>query len=369
MSRSLKRVIAGLVLALACTAAVAQSMAFINPGKSDEAYWLTAAQGMQTAASSLGIDFEVHYAQREHLKTLEIAREIVARPKERRPEYVVITNDYAVAGELLKILDGAGIKTFLAYSSIPQDQRGEIGAPRGKYKGWLGSLEPKAEDAGYLTAKALIAQGRKAKAIAPDGKLHLIAIAGDRSTPSSINRNRGMRRAVEESRDVVLDQEVYAAWTREKATEQSEWLFQRHPHARLVWAGNDLMAFGAMQSWEKRGGKPGRDAWFSGVNTSTEALEAVKSGRLTSLAGGHFITGAWSLVMLYDYHHGRDFSGEGLELERAMFTEFTPVLADRYIERFGRGFSGVDFRRFSKKLNPKLKTYNFSFAQFLEPKR
>ena len=369
MSRSLKRVIAGLALAFACTAATAQSIAFINPGKSDEIYWLTAAQGMQAVASSLGINFEVHYAQREHLKTLEIAREIVARPKEKRPEYVVITNDYAVAGELLKILDGAGIKTFLAYSSIPQDQRGDIGAPRGKYQGWLGSLEPKAEDAGYLTAKALIAQGRKAKAIAPDGKLHLIAIAGDRSTPSSINRNRGMRRAVDESADVVLDQEVFAAWTREKATEQSEWLFQRHPHARLVWAGNDLMAFGAMQSWEKRGGKPGRDAWFSGVNTSTEALEAIKSGRLTSLAGGHFITGAWSLVMLYDYHHGRDFKDEGLELERSMFTEFTPVLADRYIERFGRGFSGVDFRRFSKTLNPKLKTYNFSFAQFLEPKR
>lgn len=366
---SLARLAAGLILLGAAFAAAAQSVAFINPGKSDEIYWLTASQAMQNAASSLGIPFEVHYAQREHLKTLEIAREIAARPKEKRPDYVVITHDYAVAVELLKILDGAGIKTFLAYSTIPHDQRGDIGAPREKYKGWLGSLEPKAEDAGYLTARSLIAQGRKMKAAAPDGKIHLLAIAGDRSTPSSINRNRGMRRAVEESRDVVLDQEIYAAWTREKAAEQSEWLFQRHPHARLVWAGNDLMAFGAMQSWEKRGGKPGRDAWFSGVNTSTEAMEAIKSGRLTSLAGGHFIAGAWSIVMLYDYHQGRDFRQEGLEMERSMFIDFTPVLADRYLERFGRGFSGVDFRRFSKALNPKLKTYNFSFAQFLEQKR
>jgi hypothetical protein len=67
-----------------------------------------------------------------------------------------------------------------------------------------------------------------------------------------------MRRAVNEAGDVVLDQEVYGAWNREKAAEQSEWLFQRHPQARLVWAGNDLMAFGAMQVWEKRGGKPGK---------------------------------------------------------------------------------------------------------------
>jgi len=344
----------------------AQSVAFINPGKSDEIYWVTATQGMQAVAKSLGMTFEVQYAQREHLKTLEIAREMVARPAGRRPEYIVITNDYAVAGELLKIIDGAGVKSFLAYSSIPLDQRAEIGAPRTKYKGWLGSLEPQAEDAGYLTARALIERGKKEKAFGPDGKLHMLAIAGDRSTPSSINRNQGMRRAVTEDSMVVLEQEVYAAWTREKAAEQAEWLYQRYPHVKLVWAGNDLMAFGAMAVWEKRGGKPGVDAWFSGVNTSTEALEAIKSGRLTSLAGGHFITGAWALVMIYDHHHGRDFADEGLELQRPMFAEFTPPLADRYIERFSGGFDGVNFSRYSKAKNPQLKRYDFGFAQLLE---
>ena len=196
----------------------------------------------------------------------------------------------------------------------------------------------------------------------------MLAIAGDRSTPSSIKRNQGMRRAIAENPRVVLDQEVYAAWTREKAHEQADWLYQRYPHAKLIWAGNDLMAFGAMAAWEKRGGKPGADAWFSGINTSTEALEAIKSGRLTSLAGGHFITGAWTLVMIYDYHHGRDFADEGFELERPMFAEFTPPLADRYIQRFSNGFDSIDFSRYSKVKNPQLKRYNFGFAQLLEAK-
>ena len=346
----------------------AQSVAFINPGKSDEIYWVTATQGMQAVAKSLGIIFEVQYAQREPLKTLEIAREMVARPTVKRPEYIVITNDYAVAGELLKIIEGAGVKSFLAFSSIPIEQRSDIGAPRTKYKGWLGSLEPQAEDAGYLTARTLIERGKKENAVGPDGNLHMLAIAGDRSTPSSINRNQGMRRAVNEHPTVVLEQEVYAAWTREKAAEQAEWLYQRYPHAKLVWSGNDLMAFGAMTAWEKRGGKPGMDAWFSGINTSTEALEAIKSGRLTSLAGGHFITGAWALVMIYDYHRGRDFVDEGLELQRPMFAEFTPQLADRYIQRFSGGFQDVDFSRYSKVKNPQLRRYDFGFAQLLEAK-
>lgn len=354
---------------LFASATDAQSVAFINPGKSDEIYWVTASQSMRAAAESLGMQFEVRYAEREHLRTLEIAREMVSRPPHERPEYIVITNDYGVAGELLRIIDGAGVRTFLAYSSIPADQRGSMGAPRTVFRGWLGSLEPRAEDAGYLTAKALIARGLKAKAHGPDGKLHLIAIAGDKSTPSSIKRNEGMRRAVAEHRQVVLEQEVYAAWSREKAAEQSEWLYRRYPNANLVWAGNDLMAFGAMQSWENRGGKPGIDAWFSGINTSTEALESIRNGRMAALAGGHFITGAWALVMIYDYHHGRDFKSEGLELERSMFAQFDRRLAERYLARFGDGFSGVDFRRYSKAYNPKVRRYEFGFAQLLAERR
>ena len=48
--------------------------------------------------------------------------------------------------------------------------------------------------------------------------------------------------------------------------------------------------------------------------------------------------------MIYDTHHGRQFADGGLELQQLMFAEFTPQLADRYIERFGNGFERVDFR-------------------------
>jgi ABC-type sugar transport system substrate-binding protein len=321
---------------------------------------------MDRAARSLGATFEVIYAERIHPRTLDIAREIAARPRDRRPDYVIVTNDYDTGPELLRILDGAGIKTFLAYSSLSASEREDLGGPRSRYKGWLGSLEPHAEDAGYLTAMELIAAGRKAGARAKDGKLHMIAIAGDRTTPSSIRRNEGMSRAVADAGDVVLDQVVYAAWARDKSAEQSEWLFERHKDARMVWAGNDLMAFGAMQSWEKRGGAPGSDAWFSGVNTSREAMDAVRSGRLAALAGGHFITGAWVVVMLYDHAHGRDFADEGLELDRPMFALFDAASAERYLELFGDGdFERIDFRRYSKALNAKLKRYDFDFAQLL----
>lgn len=343
---------------------LAQSIVFINPGRSTEGYWVTSTRAMEAAASSLGMKLETRYAERDHLRTIEIARQVAALPAGSRPDFVIITNDNGTGPEMLKVLDAARIKVFLAYSSIPHADRSGFGGPRERYKGWLGSLEPHAEDAGYLTAKALIAQARKANVKGPDGKLHLIALAGDRTTPSSLRRNEGMQKAVLEAGDVVLDQMVFAAWSRDKAAEQGEWLFQRFPSARLVWAGNDLMAFGAMQALEKLGRQPGKDAWFSGVNTSKEAMEAVKSGRLAALAGGHYVAGAWAVVMLYDYAHGRDFADEGLELDRPMFTLFDPALAERYLA-FGEDFGKVDFRRHSKVLNKSLKRYNFEFGQLL----
>lgn len=343
------------------------SVVFINPGKSDEAYWVTAARAMEASARSLDMQLEVMYAERDHPRQVVFAQQLAQRPKAQRPDYVIMSNDYGVGNELVRILDGAGIKTFFAFSSIDDPkEREQTGGPRERFKGWLGSLEPRAEEAGYLTARALIERGRKDGARSSDGKLHLIALAGDRSTPSSILRTAGMHRAVAEVPDVVLDQEVFASWNRDKAAEQSTWLFERYPSARLVWAGNDLMAFGAMQSWEKRGGKPGHDAWFSGINTSSEAMQAVQTGRLAALAGGHFIAGAWALVLLYDYHHGRDFLSEGLQMKQSMFMLFAPHEAARFQSRFGDlKFDQVNFRRFSKVLNPNLKRYDFNFRQLM----
>src|SRR5262249_20959872 len=75
----------GLSVVLYGSVARAQSVAFINPGKSDAVYWVPAPQAMRAAARSLGMTFEARYAQREPLKTLEIAREMVARPAGKRP--------------------------------------------------------------------------------------------------------------------------------------------------------------------------------------------------------------------------------------------------------------------------------------------
>ena len=353
-------------LAASSVPAAALTVAFINPGKSDEVFWFTASQAMQSAGNSLGMKYEVFFAERDHLRLLEIAKMLAARPVAQRPEYVVVVNEKRMGGPMLKIVTDAGMKVFFAFSTIFPEDRAELGAPREKFKGWIGSLLPQAEDAGYQTARALIARGLREKRLGEDGKVHLLAIAGDRSTESSVLRNKGMERAVQENASVVLDQVVFGDWRRDLGEEKARELYGRYPRTQLIWAGNDLMAFGAMKALEVSGGVPGKDKLFSGVNTSTEAMQAVIDGRMEALSGGHFMCGAWALVLINDYANGRDFANEGLELVHPMFSLFDPPLARIYLERFRDGVPKLDFRAQSKYYNPKLKNYDFSFANLLK---
>lgn len=367
----LRRYVAGLCAAVAWSVvpgmAWSQSVVFINPGKSDEAYWVAASNAMQKAANSLGMQLQVMYGERNRLEPIAIAQSVAQRKPADRPDYVIFSNDYGVAPSVLRTLEDTGIKVFMAFSGPHSDLREQTGKPRERFTSWLGSLEPNAEDAGYLTAKALIQAGlQKPEFKDAQGKLQMLAIAGDRSTTSSIARNRGMHKAVREAgKQVDLLQEVYGEWRRDKAQAQAEVLYQRYPQARLIWSGNDLMAFGAMQSWKTRGGTPGKDAFFSGVNTSVEAFEQLRGGQLTALAGGHFLAGAWAMVLLYDYHHGVDFISEGLELHRPMFTLFEARSSSQFERRFNAASGALDFRRFSKHLNPKVRVYDFDVQKLL----
>ena len=344
--------------------ALAVSVVFISPGHADEVYWRTVSRAMHDAAASLGLTLEVLYAGRDHTRGLSLVNEVVART--RHPDYLIVTNDYGSAPAMLRAIEPAAIPTLLAFSGVHGEERALTGAPRERFPFWLGSIEPRADDAGYLTARRLLAAARTHGGLAgPDGRLHLLAVAGDRSTPSSIARTRGLQRAVAESPVAVLDQVVHADWNRDKAAEQARWLYARHPHARLVWAGNDEMAFGAIGAWRERGGRPGTDALFSGINSSDEALQAIRSGELAALAGGHFMTGALALVLVHDHARGRDFRDQGLELEFPLFVLFDPGLARRFERLFGPDAPRIDYRRHSRALNPRLKNYNFDFARML----
>lgn len=344
------------------------TVTFINPGKHDEPYWVDAANGMKAAARSLDIELEILFAERDPLRQIQLTREVAARAPQSRPDYLLLSVEKGTFGEQMSVAVDAGIQVFLAYNGLLPVERARFGGPRQQFGELLGSLIPVAESAGELTAMALLDEARRRGLRAADGKIHMIAISGDRSTDSSIRRNRGMQAVVDANDDLVLHQIVHADWRRDIGQLKATQLLARYPEVSLIWCGNDLIAFGAIEAVQARQQRPGTDVLVSGVNTSEEAMKRLIAGELTALAGGHFMAGAWSLVMLYDYHHGVDFAdSEGLELQRPMFSLFTPALAQRYLERFAEPVPHINFSRYSKHRNPELDRYRFDFGQLLEP--
>lgn len=356
-----------LVLALLLPqGALAQRLAFINPGHPHEDFWVTAGQVMQAAARALELPLEQHFAGRDPERALALARALAQRPASQRPDYVILVNEKGLLVPAAKLLGEAGIASLAAFSGLLPQER-ETWAPRRGLPLLLGTLEPRAEDAGYQTARALISEGLRRRMQGPDGRLHLLAIAGDRSTPVSIQRTLGMRRALAEFPQVQLDQVVFADWKRDEAGELMARQLARGATPQLVWAGSDQMALGAMAVARRSGHHPGQDLLFSAINTSDEALRARQNGDLTALSGGHFLLGALAVVMLYDHHRGRDFNDLGLELELPMFTALDVAQARALLRHGRRRLEQMDYRSLSRHLRPGLKDYRLDLQTLLRP--
>ena len=94
------------VLLGAVSSAWAVSAIFVNPGRTDEVFWVAAARAMSVAADQLGIRFDVRYAERDPVQALRLVRDVASQPPAERPDYLLITNDNGTAPEMLKTLDG-----------------------------------------------------------------------------------------------------------------------------------------------------------------------------------------------------------------------------------------------------------------------
>lgn len=341
-----------LSLPLAASAQAA-SVVFLNPGHADENFWVSYARLMQAAADELGMSLRVQYSERRADLALAQARAVLTGPQ--RPDYLVLVNEQYVAPEVIRLSRGSGVKLFLVNNGLTQAQQSSIAAQPEKYGQVLGTLVSNDEQAGYRML-------REMAALLPpsDEPVDLVAFAGVKTTPASQLREQGMRRALADHPQIRLRQVVYGGWSRERAYEQAQLLFQRYPHTQLVWSASDEMAFGAMRAFEETGRKPGVDAVFSAVNSSPEALRARIDGRLGVLMGGHFTVGGWAMVMLHDDALGLAINRDGQpEHSLPVLQSVDQAKARRWLKLVRDPDHGIDFQRYSAQGRPADYRYPF----------
>ncbi|MDD1958928.1 MAG: ABC transporter substrate-binding protein [Pseudomonas capeferrum] len=350
----LKALCQSLCLSLPLAAnAQAASVVFLNPGLSSETFWVGYSRFMQAAADDLGLTLRVEYSERSAERALNQARALLKGPQ--RPDYLVLVNEQYVAPEIIRLSQGTGVKLFLVNNGLTASQAQSIEAQPEKYAQVLGTLITNDEQAGYQMLHEMVAL------LPPSNEpVDLVAFAGVKTTPASQLREAGMRRALADFPQVRLRQVVYGGWNRQRAFEQAQLLLQRYPGTRLVWSANDEMAFGAMQAFEAAGRMPGRDAVFSAVNSSPQALRARIDGRLGVLMGGHFTLGGWAMVMLNDDAQGLPINRGGRrEHSVPVLQSIDPNKARRWLKLLERDDYGIDFRHYSAEGRPSDFQYPF----------
>jgi ABC-type sugar transport system substrate-binding protein len=352
-----------LAAALAGTALPAWSanirVGFINPTGPPE-FWRLVSATMRAAAVELGIDIDERHTERSFEKAIAHARDFVSqRP---RPDYLIATNDVGAGGEIIKLADAAGVPLILLNNDLDEKQWADYGEPRTKYRHWLGSIVPDHEGGGYGIAEAILIEAVRIKKNRP---LKLLALAGEVDTPASNGRIRGLNRAIGvmgklfgpgsvelvEVRNLDWSEKSAAAWTRE--------FLQKGPRIDALWAANDPMALGAITALREAGYQPGVDVVVGGLNWSQSGVDRVLKGEMVVTHGGHFLLGAWAMVILRDYHDGRDFAEEDVRLQFPMGA-FDLSVARRFPEIGKVDWRTVDFTRFSKIRNPAVMRYKFT---------
>lgn len=338
-------------------AARAESVLFLNPGTTQEAFWVSYSQFMQAAARDLGVDLQILYSQRQPEFTLAQARVALRGPN--RPDYLVFVNEQYVAPQILRMAEGSGVKLFMVNAVLTADQQALVGERPDR----IGSLVPNDEEGGYLMMKELI---RLHPPVARGESIEVLAFSGLKITPSAQLRERGMQRALAEHPQVRLRQLVYGEWTQQRAYEQARQLVGRYSNVSLVWSANDEMAFGAMRAFAEVGKVAGKDVLFSAVNTSPEALRAVVDGRLSALVGGHFTLGGWALVELHDYEQGVDLDLHGGRDRQLPLLQLIDKRQARQILAMGASPDyGVSFRKLSAKGRPASYRYPFNLQTLM----
>jgi ABC-type sugar transport system substrate-binding protein len=332
---------------------------FINPTGPPE-FWRLVSATMRAAGAELGISIEERQTERSFDKAIAVARDFLSqRPL---PDYLIATNDVGVGGEIVKLSSAAGVPLILLNNDLDEKQAAEYGEPRTKYRHWLGSIVPDHEGAGHGIAQAILIEAVRIKKNRP---LRLLALAGETDTPASTLRLRGMERAIGVMRNLLGPDSVelvdirHLDWTAKTAETSVREFLQKGPRIDALWAANDPMALGAITALREAGYQPGTDVVVGGLNWSQAAVERVLKGEMAVTHGGHFLLGAWAMVVLRDYHDGRDFAEEDVRLQFPMGAFDLPV-ARRFPEIGKVDWRNVDFTRFSKVRNNAVTRYNFS---------
>jgi len=342
-------------------------VALFTPRASD--FWNRTAAFMKTAAKSLNIELYVFDAESDHYLLLEQVKEVVSG--NQKVDVVVFNNFKDTAAEIIQLAEENHVYAFQFNSIMSPEKREEMGAPREKYKYWIGELYPDELSIGKIMNTKITEEAIRRNLIHNDQMVHLFGFNGPKLTGGAISRRSALDQAIDDRDDIIIDQIINIPnWSRDEVIKRFPTVYNRHPYVNIIWTANANMASGVIDSLKQMGIKPGVDLLVSGYDMSAEVLQSIEDGEILWTLGGHSIDGAWVMVLLYDYLHDVDFATEFISRNQPM-----SAITAQNIHLFKKinnlvlpdgSLKEIDFRKFTKYHNENLTKYEFYLEEVLK---
>ncbi|BBD09996.1 ABC transporter substrate-binding protein [Desulfovibrio ferrophilus] len=323
----------------------APSICFLSPSEDNQhPFWSRFIGTMQAAAKDLGISLHVD----KHIGRFALP-EALERGLARQPDYIVSIFYRQTGEDFLREVNKAGVDAMIVNTDILQEDKQITGAPGQRFRHWIAHLAPDDHGAGQKLGDHILKEALGNDLRASDGKVHLIGISGARDSAAALQRNQGLYAAlVRHPDDVVLDRLVMTDWTQEEAYEKTKRLLGFYPETTIIWAGGETIIRGVLQAVRDTGRLAGEDVIIGGIGGSPTSLDAIRSGELCALTGGHFMEGAYSMILLYDDFNSRPLPESKRTIRSSMHLITRENLDDFETLLDPTSWDKIDFKSLSK---------------------
>ncbi len=320
-------------------------VAFINPGYGDRGFWKDVRDTMQVAADQFGFDLFVFDSNRDQKKMIDSAQS--AFDMNPPADYIIAVNEHQQGSRIVLEAEKRSIPVIMLLNGLTKQQKENIAQVTGDVSGLIFTLTPDNERAGFEIAQSLIDGVRLSHTGGLPRTICLLSIAGDRHTPASLQRLEGLDLALKQFPVLNEKRRLVANWSFDEAYRQTAAWITGGQCLDAVWAANDDIALGAIAAIEQAGMTAGTDVFVGGLNWSEKGMQNVANGKMTMTHGGHFLAGAWVMVLLNDYIAGVEVLHDHPEISFRMEAINQGNLA--HFERiFGtRDWKNIDFSQFS----------------------
>lgn len=346
----------------------AERMALFLP--EDTAFWNRVALFARAAADDLGVELTTFDGDSDRVKMLRQVDRVLAG--KHSYDALIFPNFLQTASHFLRRCESHRIPCVLFNSDLEPElkQPGAIGLPRQNNPFWIAQLVPDDVGSSVAITRELIAQARGLGMGKGDGDgeqrhIELIGINGYQADAPAVRREEGLRQVVQAEAAVTLRQMFYTDWGAAQAAVRTMGAFRRYSDTQVIWSANYRTTNGILLALEQLGKVPGKDVLLNSYDINPETLRQVSSGQVAITAGGHYIEGAWAVVLAHDYLAGHDFADRDTVFQTPLLVVTrdnvnTIHRALEQIERDPESVHRVDFRHFSLADPPETNGWDFS---------